>query len=199
MQYTDKTDKDLINESLLNNLEAFEALTKRYQGLIFAYLFNMLGNSADAQDITQETFIKLYSKLSQYNHEKSFKGWLITISRNLAISMKRKRVPTPVDPAIISRAIKKVTDGPEKTAILNEASQETHQAIQKLPEKFKEIIVLFYIMGYSIEKISNTLTISQGTVKSRLFHGKKKLREILIEQETAKKAASSPKAIEGSF
>ncbi|MBP7633027.1 sigma-70 family RNA polymerase sigma factor [Candidatus Ozemobacteraceae bacterium] len=170
-------DGELVREALRGSAHAFEALVSRHQQGVYRFLYHFMGNAADAEDITQETFLNIHRKLKSHNPAQSFTSWMITIARNLAISHHRRRTPSPLDPALLAAAIKDVTPTPESELLAKEAGEEVHAALQRLPEEIREVLIMRYLMDIPLQQVAEMLNIPEGTAKSRLFKARNVLRE----------------------
>ena len=171
--------QSLLESAKKGDLKAFEELILHHQGLVYHFLFHFMGNADDAADITQETFINVYRKLSQYNQSQPFTSWLMTIARNLAISHHRKHSATPIDPEILANVIKDFVAGPEVEIVTREDCQELRNALQRLPDQLREVLVMRYLLDIPLQQIAEMLGIPEGTAKSRIFKARQDLREIL--------------------
>ncbi len=188
-------DQVLLQEVLRGDLDAFEQLIQRHQGMVYRFLFHFLGNAADAEDLTQETFLTIHRKLHQHNQALSFRAWMMTIARYLAISHQRKSVPTPLDPVMLAAAIHDVCPAPERELLLKEAGEQVRTALARLPEVHREILVMRYLLDLPLHEVAEMLNIPEGTAKSRLFKARAELRERL---EVIDRAASVvPPAVAG--
>jgi len=174
-------DHALLEAAKKGDLKSFETLILRYQGMVYRFLFHFMGNGSDAEDLTQETFLNLYRKLSLHNSAQPFSSWLITMARNLAISYHRKRAPTPLDPDIISAAIKDICSGPESEIVLREDIAELHLGLQKLPEALREVLIMRYLMDIPLQEVAELLNIPEGTAKSRVFKARNELRDLMFQ------------------
>ena len=173
-------DQTLLEAAKKGDLKSFESLILRYQGMVYRFLFHFMGNGSDAEDITQETFLNLYRKLSLHNSAQPFSSWLITMARNLAISYHRRRIPTPLAPEIISSAIKDTCSGPELEIVLREDIAELHLALQKLPEGLREVLIMRYLLDIPLQEVAELLNIPEGTAKSRVFKARNELRDLMF-------------------
>jgi RNA polymerase sigma-70 factor (ECF subfamily) len=184
MQYQgDTPDRDLVAAALEGRLNAFEVLVNRYQGLIFKFLFHFMGHRGDAEDIAQETFLQLYRKLDRFDPAQSMKSWLLTMARHLAISHHRRQTPSPIDPAIISDLVRDVVSGPEAEVLQRDDIRIVQEALHQLPDEFREVLVMRYLMDFSLQKVAEVLNIPEGTAKSRVFHARQQLRDALISRQ----------------
>lgn len=140
----------------------------RYQFYITAYA--ILGNEADAEDAVCNAILNGYEHLTQLKNPKKFKAWMLTITRNEALKLCRKRMDLP---------------GDENVEHLLPPTYDSHNElwdiVQTLKEEYRIVIVLFYYNELSLKDISGVLDISIGTVKSRLDRGRKLLRDALGE------------------
>jgi len=184
-------EQQLVEFSKKGDLKAFEELIRRYQEVVYRFLFHFTGNPEDAKDISQETFLMLFRKLALYNSSQPFSSWLITIARNLAISFHRKRSPTPIDPEAIAEAIKDFSSGPESEMLSRESCQEIHFALQELPAQSREVLVMRYLLDIPLQQIAEMLNIPEGTAKSRIFKARNELREVIAKAASKKEATQS--------
>jgi RNA polymerase sigma-70 factor (ECF subfamily) len=175
-------DRLLIEQSAQNKTDAFRLLILRYQRMVFSYLGNFQLPVQVLEDLAQETFLRAYRNIPDFDSEKgaSFSTWLITIARNLAINEKAK----------MSRR-KEHSDGlrnenhgrneksPQEILEQRRLKSRIHDAISRLPEKFHTAVILSYFDELSLEEIAQIEDCPVGTVKSRVFRGKQILRQIL--------------------
>lgn len=169
----------LVEEAKKGSLQAFEGIVRHYQGPIFRFLFHFTGHPGEAEDVAQETFLMVHRKLHLHQTGQPFTGWLFTIARNLAVSHHRKRAPAPYDPEVVAAAIRDVTDSPEEALLMKEAADELHHSLQRLPEEFREVLILRYILDLPLQDVAQLLDIPEGTAKSRVFKARNHLREVL--------------------
>ncbi len=180
----------LIQSAQQGSETAFEALLTRYETTVFRYVYTILGNRADAEDVTQEVFIKLWRTLPRYRFHASFSTYLTRIARNAAHDFLRAHRK---DRHIISLYAED-DDGEEQALLLpdpdpasdpvswyltEENVARLHDAMLQLPDEMREVLMLRAGHGHSYEEIAAMLSISEGTVKSRLHRAKKYLRKIL--------------------
>lgn len=175
----DVSDQVLLQGILGGDLDAFEALVGRHQGMVYRFLFHFLGNATDAEDITQETFLLVHRKAALHNPALSFRAWLMTIARNLAVSHRRKSVPRPLDPAVLAGVIRDVSPAPEREVLLREDATQVHACLARLPDQHREILVMRYLLDLPLHEVAELLNIPEGTAKSRLFKARAELRDLL--------------------
>ncbi len=178
---------ELIRRSLDGEEEAFAQLIANYQHKIYNIAYRFFNNTYDAQDITQETLIKIYRALSSYQVGRSFGSWvyMITINNCRDLAKQRKRHPSfsldDEEKTHLAAALADCGPTPEKCVLDQEAETILKQMISDLPEIYREAIILREIAGLRYEEISDTLDLSLGTVKSRINRGRLLLREKIIE------------------
>lgn len=166
---------------------AFEDVVSFYQNKIYQHCFRMLGNVHEAEDIAQETFIRVYVNIHSYDEKRKFSTWLYRIATNLTIDRIRKRKPDYYLDAEV-----KGTEGlnmysqlasddqrPPEEVENQELQRYIHREIDKLPPKYRSIIILRYLEEFSLQEISETLDIPLGTVKTRIHRGREALRKKL--------------------
>ena len=180
------TDELLISRFQSGDENAYVELVNRYKDKLTNFVFYFLNDEEHADDIVQETFIRLYEKKHYYKQIAKFSTWIYTIARNLANTELRKKSRTKVMYLSQMNNHKKDYDlksnDPElNTKIENEfLMKEIHAAIAKLPENYKSVVILRDIQGLSYEQISNIVGVPLGTVKSRINRARLQLQVDLI-------------------
>lgn len=175
-----KTDNELAVSALNGNERDFREIISRLRPRILSICLRMLKNSTEAAEAAQETFVKIYFHLRDYDPEKSLASWSASIAINECRDRLRKR-------ARFSQTFREITD---RDTDLAQTQADTdyeskrkvelvEMAIEQLPEKLKEVLVLKAYSEYSYEEIAEILKIKTGTVMSRLFRAREKLTEIL--------------------
>jgi RNA polymerase sigma-70 factor (ECF subfamily) len=172
----------LISQCLAGDAYAIETLVREYEVGVFRLALSIVGDQADANEITQETFISALRSLSSYQEKKSFKAWLYTIALNHSRSVLRKR-KSLVQLGTILTSIFRVEIQkqvyPEDAVIQNEKEAVLWNSLNQLDERFRTVVVLRYFHELSIAEISEILSISEGTIHSRLHSAREKLRDAL--------------------
>ena len=178
-------DSKIIREILDGNPNAYRSLVERYQGRIYNVIFGMVRDREEAEELTQEAFVKAYRNLSNFRQEARFYTWLCRIAINLSIDFirKRKRRPTfSFDESIgIKDGSGEIADShnlgnPHEELQNKEIRKRIIETVEKLPEEQKRVLVLREIDGLSYREISEILGIPEGTVMSRLYYARKKLQ-----------------------
>ena len=169
------------------DLRAFGELVDLYKDKIYHLAYRMLHNVQEAEDVVQETFLRVYTNLNRYDEMQKFSTWIYRIGTNLCIDRLRKRKPSYSLDA-------EVNDGdgddwysmlasqdrtPEGELILSETQQQVRDAIDALPEKYKSVVILRYLHDMSLQEISEILDMPVSTIKTRVHRGREYLRERL--------------------
>jgi RNA polymerase sigma-70 factor (ECF subfamily) len=181
----------LETESLIRRCQrgdklAIEALIRRYQNYVFRLCYLVMRNEQDAEDMTQETFIRAFRALPRFEIRPgiSFEAWLYRISVNCCRSRMRRKwyqvLPWP-DPA--PQLVTEPEDQPDRKLVQGERRDEMLQAVDELGEKHRLVVILRYYAGLSNEEIAEALNIPSGTVRSRLHTARQRLKAVLAERE----------------
>lgn len=170
-------------------LEAFEALVERYGRQIYNIAYRMAGNDADAKDLTQEAFIRVFRAFRRIDPQASLERWLYRIVSNLYIDMLRRRPKVRIEsldaPVItpkggeISRDVPDARADPEAEVLDAQLDSDVQRALLGLSPDLRAVVALSDIEGYSYEEIGEMLRIPVGTVKSRLHRARRTLQDRL--------------------
>jgi RNA polymerase sigma-70 factor (ECF subfamily) len=166
---------------------AFAELVEMYKDKIYHLGYRMLNQRQEAEDIVQETFLRVYKNLDRYDENQKFSTWIYRIATNLCIDRLRKRKPSySIDAELTENegtdwhALLASDDAsPETELILSETQQHIREAIQSLPDKYKSVVVLRYLHDLSLQEISDILEMPVTTVKTRVHRGREFLRKKL--------------------
>ncbi len=165
---------------------AVEVLVQRYQNYVYRLCYLVMRNEQDAEDMTQETFIRACRALPRFEIREgiSFEAWLYRIAVNCCRSRMRRKwyqvVPWP-HLGYGDRIAAKAEDRPERVVMRGEQRSQVLTAINQLGEKHRLVIILRYYADLSNEEIASVLNIPSGTVRSRLHTARQRLRELLAE------------------
>jgi RNA polymerase sigma-70 factor (ECF subfamily) len=178
--------EDLIRRFQRGQPRAFEALYERFKDTVYRTAFFVTRNSGDAEDAVQETFLDVMRALPNYRVEgpARFETWLYRVTVNRCRSrMRRKRAPS-ADWDEIEEQLERIPEehpnhNPEGFALRRERAVALWQTVDTLPEAQRVVVLLRYQQGFSYSEIAQTLGISEGTVKSRLYHAHRRLKERL--------------------
>lgn len=173
---------ELAEQMISGSREAFEALMEQYRPKALRAAYLISGNHADSEDIVQETFVDCYLNRRKLKNPGAFKSWFYRIlSRNAWRICRRAKREQPSE-EIGSQE----TDAPGELlnrVVLKEEEAALYEAVRKLPVKQRTVIILYYYNEMSLKEIAKVCGCMEGTVKSRLFHGKEKLKIMLEDQE----------------
>jgi RNA polymerase sigma-70 factor (ECF subfamily) len=186
--------EELIRRCQRGDKLAVEALIRRYQNYVFRLSYLVMRNEQDAEDMTQETFIRAFRALPRFEIRKgvSFEAWLYRIAVNCCRSRMRRKwyqvLPWP-DPA--PQLVSEPEEQPDRLALQSEQRDEMLQAIDSLGSKHRLVVILRYYAGLSNEEIAQTLNIPSGTVRSRLHTARQRLKKLLSEREERESRTAS--------
>jgi len=157
--------------------EAFELLVDRFQHKVFCLAISMVRDEALAQDLAQDVFVKIWKALSGYHGAASLSTWIYTITRNTCLTELKKRATRPTvslaDPAV-EEALDAIP-AMQTTDRVAGAEQDVQTLLDQLPEKYRQVLTLFYLEQKSYEEVAAMLGIPLGTVKTFLYRAKKEL------------------------
>ncbi len=176
---TDKGDDQLVLEALADRPTAFDELMLRYERRVYSLALRLTGNTQDAMDATQTTFLKALEKLEQFDIKRPFRSWIARIGVNEALNILNRRerfADEGTEPP--SRA-----PGPEQRCAASEAGQEISAALMDLTPDYRAVIVLRHLHELSYDEMSEVLGVPSKTVKSRLFTARRELRRRLAETD----------------
>jgi len=189
----EQTDAELIQATIDGDTSAFSVLVGRYSRDVYGFAFFMAKNVSDAEDITQETFVKVWKNMKKFKPEQRFKSWLLAITRNTTIDYIRKRrhaVFSDFDDEEGSNAIVETLADEERLANeiaeLAESAEQTAEAVSKLPDIYRSVLALRYEGGLLFEEISKILKKPVNTVKSQHRRALIALRKVMVETSAPK-------------
>ncbi len=191
----------IVQQVLKGDTNAFEELVLEYEKKVYNVALRILGNSEDAADMTQEAFIKAYNSLPGFRGDSKFSVWLTRIVSNLCLDFLRSRSRRPtVSLSVeddggddVQLDVADVSQSPELLLERSLTRESVRRGLKALPEDYRQILLLREIQGLSYDEIAEALNIEVGTVKSRIFRGRKKLCEYLIKDGNIPEFASSGK------
>lgn len=178
-----------VKKAARGDASAFESLVLHYQGQIYRLCFRMTGNSEDAQDMTQEAFLKAWKNLSTFQFDSAFSTWLYRLASNCCLDLLRsmKRKPTVSLTAETEDEDGEIIDvaddapSPEEKAIVSQERDDLRKALALLDDEQRQILILRVVNDLSYTEIAEVLNIKEGTVKSRLSRARDNLRKKLDE------------------
>jgi len=170
---------DLVLRAAAGDRSAFGVLVERYAGVARRVARAVLGNPEDADDAAQDAMLSALVKLDQYDPRRPFGPWLLRIVANAATDRRRRRTVRRVEPLDVG-----LTAGgprPDTTAERQALGERLRQALAELHERRRVAVVLFDVEGYSHAEIAAVLGIPEGTVRSEVFHARRRLRALLAD------------------
>lgn len=185
-------DEELVLLARQGRAEAFAALVERYERKVYGLAYRMSGSPDDAADLAQEAFIRIWRKLAEFRGDSTFSTWVYRVTVNVCLDRRRqdRRRPTvsldaPSDGASGPPERQVADGGPGPDAALESA--ELHADIQReiarLPAEYRAALVLRDVEGHAYQEIADILSISLGTVKSRISRGRQLLKERFLALE----------------
>jgi RNA polymerase sigma-70 factor (ECF subfamily) len=181
---------DVVKRARRGDLQAYDELVKRYQERIYATIYHMTANHEDANDLAQESFIKAYSALKSFKGGSTFYTWLYRIAVNKTINFLKQRknkfhlslddidFNAEHDPDLMALISDKT---PTRDVALAELQKKLNEALLKLSEPHRMVVVLHDVQGQSHDEIAEIMGCNIGTVRSRLFYARQQLQGHLAE------------------
>jgi len=168
VRMTPEIPRDTLLRARMGDREAFRAVLESVQKLAYNIAFRLTWNASDAEDATQEIFLRLFRNFPQFDPAQPFLPWFRRLATNCTLNWKEKRRPT--------------SELPEQIAVRDAApvdsSERLHQAIRELPQEYQACVTLKYLEDLGVSEIAQTLQVPVGTVKTWLFRA----REILVQK-----------------
>lgn len=180
----DMSDRHLARLASGGNGEAFDLLLERHHSLIYRLCWGLLGDRSDADDATQETFVRAYQSLGKYDATRAFTPWLRGIAANVCLQSLRRRSrrwgrQTSLDTQFVDPV---VPSEPERSDLADEALM----ALSQLDETYRLPLAMFYLEEASVAEMAEALSISPGAARVRLHRGREALRKALMTDRGAK-------------
>ncbi len=174
---------DLVARTLAGDRAAFGVLVERYAPQARRVARAVLGDPDEADDAAQDGFLSALVKLGQYDARRPFGPWLMRIVANAATDRRRRRQVRkvePLDPGLVGGGPR-----PDTEAVRSELGDRLRSALAELPPRRRTAVVLFDVEGYSHAEIAEMLGIPEGTVRSEVFHARRRLRSLLADWKGA--------------
>ena len=180
-------DSELIAQALNDNQKAFQELARKHRPSVYHIVFKIVRDKETADDLVQETFMKAFSALASYRPEYRFSTWLYKIAANCSIDyLRKKRIhalslerPLENDQGSRPLDIADYSYHPERELVRKEQRMSIEEAINSLPDKYREVIIYRHKDDKSYEEIADLLGIPIGTVKARIFRARELLKKKL--------------------
>ena len=178
---------ELVTELQAGSAAAFDWLVTHYHAPVYSLVFGMVGDSADAADVTQQVFLKAFRGIRGFRRRSSLKTWLYRIAVCEGLNQRRwwrrhRRQQTSIDAESDDQAPLELEDlkaSPFEQLAAREVQAVVHQALRAIPAVFRSAVILRDLEGLSYEEAAEVLDVSIGTVKSRILRGRRALRQVL--------------------
>lgn len=176
-------DLDLAERHRYGDPQAFDEVYARFSTMVYNLALRLSGSADQAEDLTQEVFLRIFRHLGRFSGRSSLKTWVYQVTLNHCRSRLgrwRRWFQLPVD-ADGHETIEQVDEsrGPEERALARDAAREVGKALQQVRSEFREAVVLRDLEGLAYEEIANILNVPIGTVRSRIARGRDQLRQVL--------------------
>jgi RNA polymerase sigma-70 factor (ECF subfamily) len=182
-------DLALVQRAQAHDRAAFNEIVLRYKNKVFNYVRRMVHDASDAEDLTQETFVRAYLSIHSFQSRASLNTWLFRIATNLCIDHSRRQKKVSAMTTSLSqenegeeetqRDIPDLAFDPQRLLLNRELGTKLDEALRELPEKLRTVVLLYDIEGLPYDEIANITGCPLGTVKSRLFNARNALRRKL--------------------
>ncbi len=176
-----------VEAALEEDQDAFAELVYLFQDPVFNLCYRMLGDAGEAEDATQEAFLRAFLNLRRYDTKRSFKTWLMSIASNHCIDRWRKRrmqlVSLDDEPTAAALALSSSDPLPEQAALSAEQSELLQGLLMKLEESYRLPLILRYWYDYSYAEIAQLMDTTESAIKSRLFRARRTLADLLSDRD----------------
>src|SRR5258706_5354978 len=180
---TDSSDSELVAQSLAGNRDAFGWIVARYQSLVCSLAYSTTGSLSQSEDLAQETFVTAWKQLGDLREPEKLRSWLCRISRNLTYDALRRQDREPVHKAAPLDELQESPAPeplPSDSTISREEEAILWRSMERIPESYREPLVLYYREHQSVENVAAALDLSEDAVKQRLSRGRKLLHEQVL-------------------
>jgi len=179
------SDGILVEMVLSGKQDTFAVLVERYKDAVQNLAYRMLSNVTEAEDVTQEVFVRAYTQLATYKPAHKFSTWLLSIASHLAIDQLRRRrfLALPLEDVPFLEWITDLGAGPEQSALVGEQQDEIQAYLGRLHSKYRSVIVLRYWYDLSYEEIATALNLTPALVKARLHRARELLARYMKENK----------------
>jgi RNA polymerase sigma-70 factor, ECF subfamily len=169
----------LIERCLQGDQQAWDQIVRQYWRRVFNVAYKFVGRHDEAEDLTQDVFLKVFKSLGTFDRRANFQTWLVSVSRNLCIdhyrSVRKERETIDRDVNADDLSPVSVEVSAHVALERNDLAQELHRALQQLPEALRTAVVMRDIQELSYQEIADQLHLPEGTVKSRINRGRHEL------------------------
>jgi len=173
---TQTDDRDLVRRIRDGDAEALRAIVERYQDRIFSLIYGIVRDRHEVEDVAQEVFLKVYTRIQAFDERSKFYTWLYRVAANAAKDHVKKRSRRPAVALEEDNVLSATGTSPVRHAAAAETRRLVREAIAALPLRYREVLTLRELEGLSYNEIAGVLQISIGTVESRLHRARAKLK-----------------------
>ena len=186
-------EQEWLSAARAGDRQAFSRLVEAYQRPVFNLTYRMLGNREEAEDAAQETFLRAYARLRQYNPEHRFSTSLFSIANHHCIDRLRKRrvITQSIDDSPLAYVLEGKDPRPEESLLQREEADELQRLLDRLEPEYRTPLILRYWYEYSYQEIATAMGLSLAAVKSRLFRARQKLAEIYQQSQASSQRSDS--------
>jgi RNA polymerase sigma-70 factor (ECF subfamily) len=175
------SEQTLIDRVAGGDREAMRVLYGRFSLRVYRFALRLGADEGTAEDIVSEVFLEFWRRAASFKARSKLSTWLLSIAHNKLASKRRRRSPEPLDEAAVE-AMADAADGPEAILQKMQAASIVAQALDQLSPAHHEIIDLAYYHEKSISEVARILGIPEATVKTRMFHARKRLAQALVQR-----------------
>lgn len=176
------TEETLVRSAIQGNEEAFINLYRQHVGPLYGFLYSKVNDTADAEDLTSETFFQALKDLPKFSFRSSFKNWLFGIAKNLLLAHYRQKYQKPLelDENMVGQEAPGLKENSEKDQLSRVATLQLEMILQKLPQRYRDVLSLRFLKGYSIIETADALGITEENAKVLQHRALKKANKLAI-------------------
>ena len=182
----DENEKNLVEKSAEGDIDAFETLIQSHQKKVYNIALRMTKNPEDAQELSQDAFVRAFIAIKKFRGDSSFATWLYRITMNVCTDFLRKRNKASVisieQSVYESQQTMQLADnepGPDEISEKNQLKKLVKEAMDLLPPEHREVLILRDLLDMTYKDIANTLSINEGTIKSRINRARENLKKVI--------------------
>lgn len=176
----DSEEQRVLARAQRGDMVAFDALVRMHQQRVFAHCYRLVNNSAEAEDLASETFVRAFQNLGKLKADPSIVHWLLRVANNLGVSALRKRGTRPTVELDDARELPSDTATPEETMLDNDRREVIRRCLQRLGPKERTAVLMFYLESRPLEEIATVLGCGLAGAKSRVHRGRLKLKALVF-------------------
>ncbi len=186
------SDEELLFRSLEGDPGPFEELVRRYEDRLYRYVYRLVGDASEAEDLFQQAFLRAYRKRHTFRRESRFSTWIYTIATNCCRDEIRRRSRQELedgeelDRAVQDSPLFERIPGPDRQVHSREVACRVKEALEQLPDAQRTMLVLSHFEGMDYQSIAEVMGCSMGTVKSGVHRAKQNLRQMLSDVSVEK-------------